>query len=127
MAERYAMYNVFLGLRFATRSTDYDYGCALTALQQTRAAAEAWNATHEDPDITADLALIDMFIANLEANGGTGYGDSLAQCGADGLYDEGGYYGEHGHHHGCSAGGNPRALVVIALAGVLAVRRRRRK
>lgn len=127
MAERYAMYNMFLGLRFATRSTDYDYGCAISALQRTRTAAEAWNATHEDPDITADLALLDMFIANLEANGGVAYDDSLAQCGADGLYDDGGYHGGHDHHHGCAAGGNPRALVVIALAGVLAVRRRRRR
>lgn len=130
MAERYAMYNTFLGLRFATRAASRDYGCAIVALEQTKAAATAWNANHEDPDIAADIALIDLFIANLYAHGGSTVSEpSLAHCGAGDLYDDGvydDYEGGHGHHHAaCSAGGNPRALVVIALAGLLAMRRRR--
>jgi Ca-activated chloride channel family protein len=124
MAERYAMYNVFLGLRFATRA--YDYNCAAAALETTKANATAWNATHEDPDITADLALIEMYLANLRAHGAHGTNSSLATCGADNPYgDDGIYESGHDHHHACSAGGNPRSLVVIALAGVMVVRRRR--
>ncbi|HEY5922489.1 MAG TPA: VWA domain-containing protein [Kofleriaceae bacterium] len=126
MAERYAMYNMFLGLRFATKSTDYN--CATTALQATKSNAATWNLTHEDPDITADIALIDMYIANLRTHGAAGE-STLTTCGADNPYgDDEDYYGEHGHHHAhCSAGGNPRSLVVIALAGLLTLRRRRRR
>lgn len=121
MAERYAMYNVFIGLRFATQQ--YDYNCAVAALQATKASATAWNQTHEDPDITADLALIDLYIANLRANGAYEAEPSLATCGADHPYGDDVYEYDH---YACSAGGNPRGLVVIALAAVLATRRRRR-
>lgn len=124
MAERYAMYNVFLGLRFATQA--YDINCATAALQATKAAAAAWNTTHEDPDISADLALIEMYLANLRAHGAAGEG-SLGTCGADNPYEDDAYEGGHDHHHGaCSAGGNPQSLVVIVLAAVLGARRRRR-
>jgi Ca-activated chloride channel family protein len=125
MAERYAMYNVFLGLRFATQA--YDFNCATSALQATRANAAAWNTTHEDPDITADIALIDMYIANLRTHGASATDSSLATCGADNPYGDGEGYGGGGHDHqyACSAGGNPRAVLVIALAGLLAIRRRR--
>jgi Ca-activated chloride channel homolog len=126
MAERYAMYNVFLGLRFATQT--YDFNCATAALQTTKASALAWNTTHEDPDISADVALIDMYIANLRTHGATASETSLATCDADNPYGDDGYYeGGHDHQHGCSAGGNPRALLVVALAGMLAIRRRRRR
>ncbi len=83
---------------------------------------------HEDPDITADVALIDLYLANLRAHGATG-DSSLSTCGADHPYgeDDGFYEGGHDHHYACSAGGNPRSLVVVALAGILAVRRRRRR
>jgi Ca-activated chloride channel family protein len=125
MAERYAMYNVFLGLRFATQA--YDLQCASAALQATRAAAATWNTTHEDPDITADLALIDMYLANLRAQGASEGDSSLATCGADNPYGEG--FGEGGpdHQYACSAGGNPRGVLVIALAGAAALRRRKRR
>jgi Ca-activated chloride channel homolog len=124
MAERYAMYNVFLGLRFATQMADFN--CATAALQTTRTNAMTWNATHEDPDITADLALIDMYIANLRTHGATAGATSLDTCGADDPYGDD-YYDGHDHQHGCSAGGNPRALLVVALAGMLVIRRRRRR
>jgi Ca-activated chloride channel family protein len=67
MAERYAMYNMFLGLRAATQSTDG--GCALAVLGATRAAATDWNRSHEDPDLAADLMLVDQYQANLRAKG----------------------------------------------------------
>lgn len=127
MAERYAMYNTFLGLRYATRAALHDYGCAIAALERTKAGALAWNARHEDPDIAADIELIDMFIANLYAHGGAVYEPSLAHCGVD-LYEDDGYpYGDHDvHYHGlCSAGGGSGGWLVIALAGLFAVRRRR--
>jgi Ca-activated chloride channel homolog len=134
IAERYAMFNVFVGLRFATRAVS-DHGiaagdCSIVALERTKAEAAKWNLTHEDPDIAADIRLIDMFLANLRAHGATVIESSLAVCGADDLYGEGDGHGEygHGHHHaGCSAGGNPRSLVVIVLAALVAVRRRRRR
>jgi Ca-activated chloride channel family protein len=80
MAERFGMYNLFLGLRAATQSTDV--GCAATVLRSTEAAATAWNKAHEDPDIAADLMLIDQYLANLGAYGADapGYERSLASC-----------------------------------------------
>jgi Ca-activated chloride channel family protein len=126
MAERYAMYNVFLGLRFATQA--YDFNCAAAALHATKANASAWNTKHEDPDITADIALIDMYIANLRAHGATAEAALSTCAGADNPYGDDvidDHDGGHGHHHACSAGGNPRSLVVVLLAGLLAARRRR--
>jgi Ca-activated chloride channel family protein len=128
MAERYAMFNTFLGLRYATQS--YDFNCAVAALQATRSNAVAWNQRHEDPDIAADLMLIDMYIANLRAHGATASEPTLSSCaGADNPYGDeviDDYEGGHGHQHACSAGGNPRSLLVVVLAGLVALRRRRR-
>lgn len=125
MAERYAMYNVFLGLRFATMA--YDASCATAALRATRTAAEAWNATHEDPDIAADIELIDMYIGNLAEQAGT-YEASLSSCGADDPYGEDGHYygGDDQHAYGCSASGNSRGLVLVLFAAAFVARRRRR-
>ncbi len=124
MAERYAMYNAFLGLRAATR--DANFNCAVAALQKTRENAVAWNTTHEDPDITADIALIDLYISNLVEHGAT-YDTSLDTCRTDEPpYGDDYYEGGHDHQYACSAGGNPRGLLVIALAGMLAIRRKRR-
>lgn len=71
MAERYAMYNTFLGFRLATELASIgDYNCAAATLQTTRASASAWNETHgQDPDIAADLQLAEMFLGNLRAKG----------------------------------------------------------
>jgi len=123
MSERYAMYNMFLGLRFATRS--YSPSCAAAALGATRANAVAWQASHEDPDIAADITLIDRYLENLGATGE----QALDQCGADDPYTNDGYY--YGGGYGddmvaCSAGGNPRGLLPIAVAALLGLRRRRR-
>ncbi len=126
MAERYAMYNVFLGLRFATRT--YDASCATAALRATRGAAAAWNASHEDPDIAADIELMDMYLGNLDERAAA-YETDLSSCGADDPYgtDPSGYhYGDDQHVHGCSAGGNPRGLVLVLLAAGFVIRRTRR-
>ncbi len=125
MAERYAMYNVFLGLRFATRA--YDRSCAAAALSATRANAMTWNATHEDPDIAGDIQLIDMYLANLREYGTT-TDAALASCGAENPYEnEGGYYHDDHAHMGCSTTGkSSRSLVIVLLAAMVAVRRRRR-
>lgn len=122
MSERYAMYNLFLGLRFATRA--YSPSCAAAALRTTRENALAWQAGHNDPDIAADIALIDLYLENLGATGES----TLDSCATDGLYGNDGYYdaGGYGHDMACSAGGNPRGLLPIAVAALLGLRRRRR-
>ena len=125
MAERYAMYNVFLGLRFATRA--YDRNCAAAALTATRANAATWNATHEDPDITGDIQLMEMYLGNLREYGTTSEA-TLSTCGAENPYgNEGGYYNDDHAQMGCSVGGkSSRGLVIVLLAAMVAVRRRRR-
>jgi Ca-activated chloride channel family protein len=83
MAERYAMYNMFLGIRAATGSAP---GCATAVLQATQRNAVAWNASHEDPDIAADLTLVDQYLDNLGAyntdHGGVYAAPPIAACAA---------------------------------------------
>ena len=133
MAERYAMYNVFLGLRQATKS--YDVNCAAQALLATRSNAVAWNERHADPDTAEDLKLIDQYLSNLRARGATAETPAtLASCpqAEDPYYPEPGY--DYGHDHGepvmmCSAGAAGRASfgwIVVLGAAVFALRRRRR-
>jgi MYXO-CTERM domain-containing protein len=120
MAKRYAMYNLFLGLRDATQETSYPYS-AVQTLTQIRTHAAAWNATREDPDIVDDIALIDHFIANLNAVGG-GY---PYPEGGDAGFDQ--YPDSYGNDvRGCSAGGSPGWLGLVGLA-LVTVRRRRRR
>jgi Ca-activated chloride channel family protein len=133
MAPRYAMYNMFLGFRAAV--TDTNYNCATVALRATRTAAAAWNVTHEDPDIAADLTLIDKYLANLKTHGATaGETTTFDTChnygNGYGGNDGGDYYGGNDYHDGgyaCSSTGRaPGAAFVIGLACLVAVRRRRR-
>ena len=81
MAERYAMYNMYLGLRAATEYVSFgSAGCAVAALSATRRHATAWLVEHEaDQDLTADLALVDQFLANL-AERGAGADRGLTGC-----------------------------------------------
>jgi Ca-activated chloride channel family protein len=132
MAERYAMYNLFLGFRAATNT--YDGSCAAAALVATRTQAVAWNERHADPDIEADLVLLDKFLANLRNSGATSERD-LATCptadepyGGEPDYDEeweGGY--NHGHY-GCMSASKGSAgwMLVIGATLFVAARRRRR-
>lgn len=130
MAERYAMYNVYLGLRQATKS--YDLNCAAAALNATRLNATAWNQHHEDPDTAADLALIDQYLANLRAHGATAEGTAnLGSCpqADDPYYPDGGYgYGDDVQHPGmlCSSGKASAGWLVMLGAVLFSVRRRRR-
>jgi len=121
MAKRYAMYNLFLGLRAATQLTSQP-GCAITPLQAIRTHAATWNATREDPDITDDLSLIDHYIANLQAVGG------YEGCGAQPVdYPDGGtdYYPRDEDEAACNAGGTPGWLALVGIALVAARRRKR--
>jgi Ca-activated chloride channel homolog len=131
MSERYAMYNIFLGLRLATEYSVANYGCAAAALTATRDAAIAWAENHEgDPDVSADIVLMEQFLANLRARGAQA-DTSLASCpNADNPYpgdDHGGYGNDVGYQPmACSAGrANAGWLLVLGALG-LVIRRRRR-
>src|SRR6185503_6374183 len=137
MAERFAMYNMFLGIRAATESPDPN--CAVAVLEATRAGATAWNRSHEDPDIAADLTLVEQYLANLRARGAVG-GRALASCPtANDPYppidvepppppinpiDPVDNYPHH--HYACSTGSASGGLPVV-LAALALVRRRRRR
>jgi Ca-activated chloride channel homolog len=133
MAERFAMYNMFLGLRAATEAQDT--ACAVAVLNATRAGATAWNLTHEDPDTTADLMLVDQYLANLRAYGATGGERAVASCAsASDPYDPGAQPpvddmpvdGYPPAILACAAGGAPGGLPILfgALAAI-GLRRRR--
>ncbi|MGE0869641.1 MAG: VWA domain-containing protein [Kofleriaceae bacterium] len=125
MAERYAMYNMFLGIRAATVTSDLS--CAAAALSTTRRSAVAWLENHQDPDIAADLALVDQYLGNLRAHGAVDR--ELAGC----TFVDAPYEPESGEHWcgvgpydrvGCSAGGGSAGWLVI---GWIALRLRRRR
>jgi Ca-activated chloride channel family protein len=146
LAPRYAMYNVFLGLRLATRS---DPACAIAALTATRENAVLWLNTHDDPDLTDDVTLIDEYLANLQAASSYTYttttetpspSPSPATCGLTTPYDPppepppptpvyypGGYtYTPHNNYvYACSVG-KPDGAAWIVAALFLGLRRRRR-
>jgi Ca-activated chloride channel family protein len=130
MLEHFAMYNAYLGLHAATRAADTDYACALAILDATRDRAAAWNAWYgDDPDIEADIMLMDQFIDNLIAVGAV-RGNATSSC----LVDDGpgdDDFGDDHHHHGlycaAGAGSSAKSLAPIALALAFALRRRRRR
>jgi len=98
-----AMYNVFLGLRFATAD---GAPCATPVLKATRAAAIAWNEQNAsaDADLTADIALLDQYLANVATQD---TGQTLASCAAENPYvDPAAAYAPMP----CSAGGKPSGL-----------------
>jgi Ca-activated chloride channel homolog len=130
MTERYAMYNMFLGLRAATQSGDPS--CAMAVLDATRAAATDWNRTHEDPDLAADLMLVEQYRTNLQEYAGGG-ARPVSECPvASDPYQpiDGQPIGidDHPYHsYACSAGGAAGGLPIVLVALVLGVRRRRRQ
>jgi Ca-activated chloride channel homolog len=128
IAERFAMYNTFLGLRAATKATDPS--CASAVLRATRAGAAAWNASHEDPDLAADLMLIDQYLANLAAHHRIDE-RAIGSCATAGRPGEGPTERprEPGDHHGlyCSSGSPAGSLpIVVGALAVVGMRRRRR-
>ncbi|HTE56302.1 MAG TPA: VWA domain-containing protein [Kofleriaceae bacterium] len=121
MAEHYAMYNVFVGLRAATREAEYgSYSCALGVLERLDSSAARWQAEFADEDLEADRAIIARFADNLRARGAT----SAEQCGYEESYEEYPAY--------CQAGGSAATgaaswgLIGIALALAIGRRRGRR-
>lgn len=130
MAERHAMYNMFLGLRAATQATSP--GCALAALDATRASATEWNATHEDPDLAADLVLVDQYRANLQELGATSGAHPVAECptASDPYPPIDGEpidpVDDYPHSYACSAGGASGGLPIALVALALGLGRRRR-
>lgn len=137
VAENYAMYNMYLGLRDATRASVDNYHCALSVLTRLVDAAAAWNLDYFDEDIDADIELASMFMANLRAVGALDPDELGGDACEDGsLYDypiddfnDGPEVAEYDYGlYGCQASGGASGstgmLVLIGLA--LAVRRRRR-
>ncbi len=133
MAERYAMYNLFLGLRQAVKS--YDPNCAAAALIATRTNAVGWNERHADPDTAADLALIDQYLGNLRAHGATAETPAnLGSCpqAEDPYYPEPGYGEGYGDDISepvmmCSSSKSSSGWLVMLGAVLLTIRRRRRR
>ncbi len=126
MIKNYAVYNLYLGLRQATRQAATSHNCALGTLEGLRAEAVAWNTDREDADVTGDIALIDQFIANLQAQGASpAYTDEYGYCDGWGQDDWNG--GDDHVHYACSSGGGGSwaALPFLAIAMVLRPRRRR--
>ena len=137
MAPRFAMYNAFLGFRAAVQ--DANFNCAAVTLRALQTSATAWNTTHENPDIAADLTMMTEYLANLQASGATvdgsltattcqnygggGYGDGY---GSD---DYGGDYNDNYPNQGCESAsrGTSGGFALIGLAMFAVVRRRNKK
>ncbi|HEX4452052.1 MAG TPA: VWA domain-containing protein [Kofleriaceae bacterium] len=136
MAPRFAMYNMFLGLRAATElAATSTPTCAAVALEATQAAALGWNQTQENPDIAADLTLVSEFLTNLASVGADTTGEYTASTCAYGGYNGGDdpadpvdpVGDDHETGLACNASGAPVfALLPIALAAFAARRRRKR-
>ncbi len=73
MREHYGMYNMYLGLREATRVAAYDYACASALLQSVQSNARMWNDVVRDEDIESDLGLVTQFLANIQQRMGSEY------------------------------------------------------
>ena len=70
MREHYAIYNAYLGLlQAATLASQSNYHCAAGALADTREHAVAHQERYPDPDIAADIDLINQFHALLVEQG----------------------------------------------------------
>jgi Ca-activated chloride channel family protein len=137
MAERFAMYNMFLGIRAATKANTP--ACAVAVLEATRSAATTWNHDHEDPDLAADLTLVDQYLANLHE-----YLTSTPTSGSDGARCTVGTpidqipppgpkpvpdpeSNNHDRVYACSAGGATGGLpIVLGALAAVGLRRRRR-
>jgi Ca-activated chloride channel family protein len=136
MAERYAMYNMYLGFRLATDYAERNYNCAAATLTAVRRTAQTWGEKYAgDDDIAADLVLADKFLANLRLKGANDLTELATCASADDPYpqpphgNDGGIYPppQHDHVHGCSATGTSRSGWLLMLGLALLVARRRRR
>lgn len=130
MAERYAMFNMFLGLDRATKYAAYSPGCALATLDATQRYGSGWAEAHPaDLDMAADLGLVDQFRQLLALQGTEPVG--LATCAdVDGPQPiDGDPVGDdwdgHEAHYGCSSSRGSAGWLVLVV-GALFLRRRRR-
>jgi Ca-activated chloride channel family protein len=139
MLEHYAAYNMYLGLYRAAYLAQFDYNCALATLDALRVSADLFLSGYDDPDIAADLMLVEQFDANLRERG-AGYSEGQAPTAGecdyqpgdppapypDDDYDGDDYYGDD-VYYGCSAGRTSSgALMLLVVAGALVAARRRR-
>lgn len=123
MAEHYAMYNLYLGLRQATREASWvSHDCALSTLDRLDASAARWQSRHADEDIDADRDLIARFAANLRERGAVVVGGECAAY--DG--DPTSYAAPMACQAGGDAGAGATGLALIGLALAAATRARRR-
>jgi Ca-activated chloride channel family protein len=134
MGERYAMYNMFLGLRMATDYAQTNYNCSAATLRTLRTTAATWGEQYiGDDDIAADLVLVDKFLSNLRTKGANET-TLLSSCpSADNPYPD--YpHGDGGidnpnpqpqHVHGCNAGNSSNGWLVFLGLALLLVRRRK--
>jgi Ca-activated chloride channel family protein len=68
----FVMLNIYVGFEMAAqRASVGDYGGALTILQPLRDSVASWLLAHDDEDIADDQIYVELFIANLSAQGGT--------------------------------------------------------
>jgi uncharacterized protein (TIGR03382 family) len=104
----------------------------MAALDATRTAATAWNASHEDPDLAADLMLVAQYRTNLQTYAGTAGPRTLGECSAAGEpYPPPGVpigepRGNDVQRFACSSGGASGGLPVALVAFAACLRRRRR-
>ena len=131
MAEHYAMYSMYVGLREATRQAAWSYPCARAALELLDRKAAVWNQEAGDDDIEADRALIAQFIGNLAERGATaiagGYAASCPAGGGSGYpdaYDDTEY--QDGYYACSAAGGAGGRGWLLGLLALVYLRRRRR-
>jgi Ca-activated chloride channel homolog len=130
MLKAYAVYNMFLGLRWATRAASCEYDCALVALDRLDLAATAFVRTHPDGDLQGDLELVHRFQGNLERKMAQVHRVPTGECPC-GDQNE---YCCPGGDNVCSMArpaapsrpGLPLAALVVGLGGLAVLSRRRR-
>ena len=125
VAENHAMYNMFLGLREATRSAQYDYHCAMSQLERLDQEAARWNLEFADEDISADRELVAQFVENLRRFGAL-TPEELGFDACEGYAD--GQYRDDYHFRACSVStdsGDSGPLWLLFLGALLMYRRRR--
>lgn len=131
MQKQAAMYELFRGIDASLRYYQQRDACASTVLSATRRSALLWNAEYQDPDIAADLILIEQLQGNIGQ--ALGLPVSPRECNADMNvpeypdpidYDDDVYYENHGM--ACAAGGSAGGLAPLGLALLAVVRLRRR-
>lgn len=71
VAKGFVMLNIFVGFRMAAeRASVGDYAGALTVLEPLALSVEDWLVDNPDDDIEDDLFYINLFVDNLQAEGG---------------------------------------------------------